>query len=187
MRIAIFIVEVTAGLLALSLGLWLAVFARRAATPRFRALSLGLGGLCLALAAAAAHRATLLAAHKGWISKVWKGRLLGGWNLAIAILFLLLVAWAVVLAWKFWIPASRADRMVTRLADRIPSVAHLSRADLTAREGEVLELIGRGVLSDGEIARALYISPSTAATHVQNILRKTGLHNRRELMLLSET
>jgi DNA-binding CsgD family transcriptional regulator len=187
MRIAIFIVETTACVLALVAGVWLALIARKAATPRFRTLSLGLGGLCLALAAAAAHRATLLAAHAGWISMAWKDRLLGGWNLAIAILFLLLVAWVVVLAWKFWLPASRADRMVSRLSDRIPREAHLSRARLTAREGEVLELIGRGVLSDGDLAQALFISPATAATHVQNILRKTGLHSRRELMLMSGT
>jgi DNA-binding NarL/FixJ family response regulator len=48
----------------------------------------------------------------------------------------------------------------------------------------VLNLIRKGVITDHEIARALHISRATAATHVQRILRKTLLHNRRELMLL---
>jgi DNA-binding CsgD family transcriptional regulator len=75
--------------------------------------------------------------------------------------------------------------MVHALTDRVPSTAHARQAMLSSREHEVLELIRTGILSDSEIARALHISPATAATHVQRILRKTGLHNRRDLMLLS--
>ncbi|MGE5292335.1 MAG: response regulator transcription factor, partial [Micromonosporaceae bacterium] len=41
----------------------------------------------------------------------------------------------------------------------------------------ILNLIRRGLISDSEIAEALQISPATAATHVQHIRRKTGLHN----------
>ena len=74
--------------------------------------------------------------------------------------------------------------MVHVLTERVPSEARATQARLSARESEVLGLIRSGVLSDGEIAGALHISPATAATHVQRILRKTRLHNRRDLMPL---
>jgi DNA-binding CsgD family transcriptional regulator len=74
--------------------------------------------------------------------------------------------------------------MVEVLTDRLPSDAHARQAGLTSREQEVLDLIRRGVITDREIARALHIAPATAGTHVQRILHKTRLHNRRDLMLL---
>jgi DNA-binding NarL/FixJ family response regulator len=51
--------------------------------------------------------------------------------------------------------------------------------DLTAREAEVLDLIAIG-RSNADIATALSISLNTVATHVRNILAKTGCANRTE-------
>jgi DNA-binding CsgD family transcriptional regulator/tetratricopeptide (TPR) repeat protein len=51
--------------------------------------------------------------------------------------------------------------------------------DLTARETEVLGLIAIG-RSNADIATALSISLNTVATHVRNILAKTGCANRTE-------
>jgi len=51
--------------------------------------------------------------------------------------------------------------------------------DLTAREAEVLRLIAIG-RSNAGIATVLSISLSTVATHVRNILAKTGCANRTE-------
>lgn len=48
---------------------------------------------------------------------------------------------------------------------------------LTAREAEVLELVGRG-LTNAEIAAELFISTKTASVHVSNILRKLGMKSR---------
>ncbi|HEV8561246.1 MAG TPA: AAA family ATPase [Actinophytocola sp.] len=48
---------------------------------------------------------------------------------------------------------------------------------LTAREAEVLRLVGRG-LTNAEIAAELFISTKTASVHVSNILRKLGLRSR---------
>ena len=51
--------------------------------------------------------------------------------------------------------------------------------ELTAREAEVLRLIAIG-RSNADIALALSISLNTVATHVRNILAKTGCANRTE-------
>ena len=51
---------------------------------------------------------------------------------------------------------------------------------LTAREGEVLELV-RQRLSNAEIAAQLSLSVRTVETHVSSLLRKTGVPDRRSL------
>ena len=56
--------------------------------------------------------------------------------------------------------------------------------DLSTREQEVLAVIAAGKVSDQEIADTLFISAATAATHVRNILKKAGLHDRRQLVLI---
>jgi DNA-binding NarL/FixJ family response regulator len=52
---------------------------------------------------------------------------------------------------------------------------------LTAREGEVLHLIGQGY-SNKEIARELYLSVATVKHHVHNVLDKLNLSRRAEAM-----
>jgi non-specific serine/threonine protein kinase len=54
-----------------------------------------------------------------------------------------------------------------------------ARYGLTPREREVLSLLVDG-RSNPEIARALFISPRTATTHVTNILAKLGIATRTE-------
>jgi DNA-binding NarL/FixJ family response regulator len=68
---------------------------------------------------------------------------------------------------------ARAQRSCQRLPSRLapPLASRLSR-----REQEVLELLTRG-LTQRQIAAALVISPKTAGTHVQHILRKLGVHS----------
>jgi DNA-binding NarL/FixJ family response regulator len=57
--------------------------------------------------------------------------------------------------------------------------ALLQLGELTRREREVLALIARGTKTS-VIGEALFISPETARTHIQNILAKLGVHSRLE-------
>jgi DNA-binding NarL/FixJ family response regulator len=58
------------------------------------------------------------------------------------------------------------------------SVEELSEP-LTARESEVLDLLGRG-LSNKLIARELHISEHTVKFHVSSLYAKLGVNNRAE-------
>ena len=62
------------------------------------------------------------------------------------------------------------------------SEPRLRHADLTAREIEILDLVGQGK-SDVEIAEKLFISPKTASVHVTNIKSKLALKSRLEIAL----
>jgi DNA-binding CsgD family transcriptional regulator len=126
----------------------------------------------------------VVAAYEHLIAPHWLDWLLGPPAAVQATLFALVGICSVVLALRHWRRLERAQLMVKVLTDRVPSNARAGQAKLSSREHEVLDLIRSGITSDGEIARTLQISPTTAATHVQNILRKTELHNRHDLMLL---
>ena len=66
-----------------------------------------------------------------------------------------------------------------RQSSPLPPAAPSSLDDLSQREVEVLRLLAAG-RSNRDIAEALYISLNTVATHVRNILTKTGTANRTE-------
>ena len=56
---------------------------------------------------------------------------------------------------------------------------------LTPRERHVLDLLTQG-RTNGQIAKELYISTTTASVHVSNILRKLGVTNRVEAAAIAE-
>ena len=71
------------------------------------------------------------------------------------------------------------EHALTTTAGGLPDA---DQVDLTAREEEVLRLIGRG-LTLAEAAGVLAISPLTVASHVKSVYRKLGITSRAEAAL----
>jgi DNA-binding NarL/FixJ family response regulator len=72
-----------------------------------------------------------------------------------------------------------------RLATNLPSTApKRQRAMFTARERDVLQLIGDG-LRNRQIANELGITESTVKRHIESLMRKTGRDNRAGLATLA--
>lgn len=79
-------------------------------------------------------------------------------------------------------PLSRP--LVSRIMEefRSPATPRFSRrsrasAKLSAREWEVMELLGEGLSTD-EVARRLFVSPTTVRVHVSGVLRKLRVKDR---------
>ena len=76
-------------------------------------------------------------------------------------------------------------RLIAEFASRTRHARSLPGADeLTPREREVVVLIALG-LSNEEIARKIYISPSTAKTHAARAMTKVGARDRAQLVVFA--
>ena len=77
-------------------------------------------------------------------------------------------------------------RLIAHFLGSTPIPAHRSErlAALTAREREVLTLIGRG-RSNGEIAQDLHLSPGTVRTHIGRVFAKLALRDRVQAVILA--
>jgi len=91
----------------------------------------------------------------------------------------------VVAAGEGLLSPSVTGRLLAQLAGTTPVTTDAARLDvLTAREREVLALVGRG-LTNQEIAARLYLSPLTAKTHVSRIMAKLGARDRVHLVIIA--
>lgn len=73
----------------------------------------------------------------------------------------------------------RAGAPVARRLGGVP--AELAERGVTAREAEILTLLGEG-LSNRDVATRLYLSPRTVEKHVENLGRKIGAGSRSGLV-----
>jgi DNA-binding NarL/FixJ family response regulator len=80
-----------------------------------------------------------------------------------------------------------APEITRRLVERYAAepAADLSVfAELTPRELDVVRLVARG-LSNAEVGAELFLSEATVKTHLTSILRKVGLRDRTQLVVLA--
>jgi DNA-binding NarL/FixJ family response regulator len=81
------------------------------------------------------------------------------------------------------LPGSLAARLIEEFRDhpraRRLSVGSRQRPDLTAREWEVLELVGQGA-GTAEIAKRLFLAQVTVRRHISAITAKLGVSSREE-------
>lgn len=75
-------------------------------------------------------------------------------------------------------------RLIAEFAQSTGDLDQTPIEQLTEREREVLALVGRG-RSNEDIAEELFISASTAKTHVNRAMMKLGVHDRAQLVVLA--
>jgi DNA-binding NarL/FixJ family response regulator len=71
---------------------------------------------------------------------------------------------------------------VRRLLERVVSAPSFHQ--LTPRELEILTLMAEGY-AQHDIATRLVISPKTAASHIQHIIEKLGVHSRAQAVAMA--
>ena len=92
----------------------------------------------------------------------------------------------VVAAGDALLAPSVTRRLLERFATTLPAGDQTAEAlaELTTREIEVLRLLAGG-LSNAEIAATLVLSEATIKTHISSILRKLGLRDRVQAVILA--
>jgi DNA-binding NarL/FixJ family response regulator len=96
----------------------------------------------------------------------------------------LVAAVRVIAAGDALLAPSVTRRLIQEFARRAPSAPHDELTQLTERERDVLVLMARG-MSNGEIARSLFVAETTVKTHVGRILHKLGLRDRSQAVVLA--
>lgn len=141
--------------------------------------------VCAAFAVGSLHRLFVLAVLNDWLGEGTSTVLLTEFQITQSVL-------AVAAAWFAFYklrdamsPLAEMERVVGAYVDRVAAVAPVDELGLSKREHEVLEVIRSGALTDAEIAAALSIAHETARSHVKSIFRKTGLADRRDLVVLA--
>ena len=156
---------------------------------RWRSTSMGFVATALVLVAgtvlvASIQRLGVQAARAGLVPAVWEDFFLTAYQVVLSLIGTAAGVYALTRLRSGIRRLEDGERMLSVLTENVPVDIDVSGWRLTERESQVLRTIVSGRTSDEQIAEALFISTATAATHVRNILRKTGLSSRMDLMLV---
>lgn len=160
---------------------------RRESSARLRLLARVISVVALAFVLGAVTRGVAVAVRLGWLEGRVADFMVGDWHLVQSLTALILGLAGITIIGRVAGPLRSADRIASTISEHLLAGGTLDQLGLTSRESEVLEAIGQGHVSDQDIGDVLFISPATAGTHVKNIMRKTGVKSRRELVLLIES
>lgn len=162
-----------------SLRLW-----RRELSGRTRLLWLTVALVSGALVFGAMQRLLLQAALLDWIDVSATEALLVEWQFIQSLVVGVLAVTAFVSMRRVAASMVVSERVAGSILDRVSHV-DTSSLQLSKREVEVLVMIGSGRITDAELSESLHISASTVQTHIQNLLRKTGLKSRQDLIAVA--
>jgi len=125
------------------------------------------------------------ATRLGWLSEEVGSWFVGRIHATLVVGGLFVLVPVLVILRKLTIEFAQAESVTEALVNRLPDGLTMESAGLTPREIEVVTSIADGKVSDQQLADHLFISASTAATHVRNIMRKTDIKRRTDLTLLA--
>lgn len=184
MTVFLFIVIATNMLLFAGLGVWVWTSTHKDDSPRIRALTVMLVVVAAAFVLGAATRLVSVAVRLQWLDGRVGDFIASEWHVIQSLASTGLGVVGFYLVRRYGQSLKTADRIASAVSDRLFEGNSLTEYGFTNREIEVLRAISEGHVSDNEIAEILFIAPATAATHVKNILKKSGVRSRRELALL---
>jgi len=121
----------------------------------------------------------------GWLSESVGRQFVGRIHAVLVVGGLIVIAPVLLILRKLTAEFAQTESVTDALVNRLPAGVSAETAGLTPREREVVAAIAEGNVSDSEIATILFVSSSTAATHVRNIMKKTGIRRRGDLTLLA--
>lgn len=168
-----------------SLALAALVRARRETSPAIRKLSWVLAATAAAFALSAAQRMAIYAVHAGWIEGPLPESVTRQWQLAQSVAACVLGIVATVVWHRLWRSLRNGHEVARILTENLPDKLAFDTVHLTRREREIIGAIGSGCITDHDLAARFFIAPATARTHVRNIMRKTNITSRRDLMVMA--
>lgn len=141
--------------------------------------------LCAAGLVASLQDIGVQATRLGWLSDEVGRWFVGRIHATLVVGGLFVLVPVLVILRRLTVEFAQLESVTDALVNRLPDGVTMESAGLTPREIEVVTAIAEGKLSDQQLADHLFISASTAATHVRNIMRKTEIKRRSDLTLLA--
>lgn len=167
------------------LGLYAALNAKRSTSKSLKLMWVLTSLPALAVVVGGLQRLALQAVRIGWIPEDNFEVLLLGWQVVQSILVAAIGITVLLGMRRVGRRLTNMESIAGALLDRVAAV-DVKSLELTPRERNVLDVLGSSHVVDNEtLAEQLGISTHTAHTHVNALLRKTKLHDRRDLAVVA--